>query len=169
MLQTTSLPYKDRVQGLPSLWIYGIWKVAIGRGTQRHEERIGFRSRRIRPRRDRVAAEPEDHTRHRYSPAEPQRAGDEARRGDGEALQGRQKVRREAWLRGSRPPYLLRRFDGKEDERGDPAAPQATWESGHRGARVGSSTRSARPCLPRWAHHNLARHTSGAGSPPALR
>src|SRR5687767_13676149 len=107
MLQTTSLPYKGRVQGLQSLRIYGIWKVALGRGTQRQEERIGFRCRRLRPRRDCVAAEPEDHARHRYSPAESQRAGDEARRGDGEALRGSQRVRREAWLRGSRPPDLL--------------------------------------------------------------
>src|SRR5215208_2104358 len=158
--------YKGRIQGLQS---YGIWKVALGPGTQRHEERIGFRSRRIRPRRDRVAAEPEDHTRHRCSLAESQRAGDEARRGDGETLRGRQRARREAWLRGSRPPDLLRRFDGKENERGDPVAPQAGRESWHRGARVGSSTKSARPCLPRWAHHSLARHNRGAGSPPALR
>src|SRR5215208_8410406 len=169
MLQTTSLPYKSRVQGLRSLRIYGIWKVALGRGTQRHEERIGFRSRRLRPRRDRVAAEPEDHARHRCSPAESQRAGDEARRGDGESIRGRQGVRREAWLRESRPPDLLWRFDGKEDEWGDTAAPQAARKSERRGARVGSSTRSARPCLPGWAHHNLARHTRGAGSPPAIR
>src|SRR5919112_3008272 len=113
MLQTTSLPYKSRVQGFRSLRIYGIWKVAFGRGTQGHEERIGLRSRRLRPRRDRVAAELEDHTRHRCRPAKAQGARDEARSGDGEALRGRQRVRKEAWLRGSRPPDLLRRFAGK--------------------------------------------------------
>src|SRR5688500_17791178 len=100
MLQTTSPPYIGGVQGLQSLRIYGIWKVALGRGTQRHEERIGLRSRRLRPRRDRVAAEPEDHPRHRFSLAASQRAGDETRRGDGEALRERQRVCREAWRRG---------------------------------------------------------------------
>ena len=43
MLQTISLPYKGSVQGLRSIRIYGIWMVAVGRGTQRHEERIGLR------------------------------------------------------------------------------------------------------------------------------
>src|SRR5918993_4124515 len=100
MLQTISLPYKGSVQGLRSLRIYGIWKVAFGRGTQRYEERIGLRSGRLRPRRDRVAAESEDHPEHLLSPAESQRAGDEARRGDGEALRERQRVCRKARLCG---------------------------------------------------------------------
>src|SRR5687767_7122935 len=99
MLQTTLLPYRGRIQGLGSLRIYGIWKVALGRERHGEEERIGFRSRRLRPRWDRVATEPEDHTRHRCSPAESQRAGDEARRGNGAAIRRRQRVRREAWLR----------------------------------------------------------------------
>src|SRR5215208_2704696 len=115
MLQTTPLPYKGGVEGLQSLRLYDIWRVALGRGTRRHEERIGLRSRRLRPRRDRVAAELEDHTKHRCRPSKAQGAGDEARSGDGEALRGRQGVRKEAWLRGSRPPDLLRRFAGKED------------------------------------------------------
>src|SRR5918993_3429055 len=125
MLQTISLPYKDRVQGLRSLRIYGIWKVALGRGTQRYEERIGLRSRRLRPRRDRVAAESEDHPRHLFCPAESQRAGDEARGGDGEALRERQGVCRKTRICGSRPPDLLRRVDGGGGGTGGPSPPPA--------------------------------------------
>src|SRR5215204_2936010 len=118
MLQTISLPYKGRVQGLRSLRIYDIWKVALGRGTQRCEERIGLRSRRLRPRRDRVTPEPEDHSGYTCRPAKSQGAGDAARRRDGETIRERQGARGEAWLRGVRSRDLLQRFDGKEDERG---------------------------------------------------
>src|SRR5215211_4738397 len=167
MLQTTPLPYKGGVEGLQSLRLYDIWRVALGRGSQRHEERVGLRSRRLRPRRDRVAAEPEDHTRYRYRPAESEGAWDAARRRDREAFRGSQGARREAWFRGSRPRDLLRRFDGATDERRDPATPYAAKESQHRGAWVGGGAGSARPCLPRRAHHHLARYTCGARAPAA--